>query len=79
MLSEKIEKVAVEDVDWDKVQLLISDGVVVLSNSNHVENGYFEGTVVYSDSEDYKIGNFEYDWNKESFTLYTGAINLQND
>ena len=67
-----------DKIDWSiKGQLFYDDGLVVISNGEHTEEG-FTGTVV-SEGNNHVKGQIITYWNKEVFKPYKGSICLKND
>ena len=66
-----------EVIDWNKVQLVISLGGIIVqvtkdqSNSNH-DDDEFTGVDLYS-------GEYSQTWNTQGFKPFQGSITLQND
>lgn len=42
-------------------------------------NGYLVGTVCYSKNNEYEIGFYDMDWDKNSFHLFNGKVILSNE
>jgi len=73
----KVIKLSPDEINYNKIQLLISDALIVLTNGKHGHD-FFEGTVIDSNKgTTYKIGRFYKDWSKSAFKLFSGEITIK--
>lgn len=71
-----------------KVEIIQKDNIkpsLYINNDNTVIilaimiNGYLVGTVCYSKNNEYEIGFYDIDWDKNFFHLFNGKVILSNE
>ena len=71
-----------------KVEIIQKDNIkpsLYINNDNTViilaimNNEYLVGTVCYSKNNEYEIGFYDMDWDKNSFHLFNGKVILSNE
>lgn len=71
-----------------KVEIIQKDNIkpsLYINNDNTVIilaimiNGYLVGTVCYSKNNEYEIGFYDTDWDKNSFHLFNDKVILSNE
>lgn len=71
-----------------KVEIIQKDNIkpsLYINNDNTVIilaimiNGYLVDTVCYSKNNEYEIGFYDMDWDKNSFHLFNGKVILSNE
>jgi hypothetical protein len=68
-----------ETIDWNKVQLVVSDnGNIVFSNQS-TSTEHFEGICLERGDSCNKNGSYSKLWVKSMFKPFHGSIKLQND
>lgn len=68
----------VEQKDNIKPSLYINNDNTVIILAIMI-NGYLVGTVCYSKNNEYEIGFYDMDWDKNSFHLFNGKVILSNE
>ena len=65
--------------DFDVIQLVESEGLVVLTTGAYKkEEGFFTGIVVSSTESHYPVGSFSDTWNTDAFKVFEDMITLKN-
>lgn len=71
-------KVEITQKDNIKPSLYINNDNTVIILAIMI-NGYLVGTVCYSKNNEYEIGFYDMDWDKNSFHLFNGKVILSNE
>ncbi len=70
----------VEQKDNIKPSLYINnDNTVIILAINIPNSSNMVGTVCYSKNNEYEIGFYDIDWDKNSFHLFNGKVILSNE
>lgn len=73
-MKTEIVKTEEKEINWDKVQLVKNNNLIVLTNGFH-DDDTFKGTAIISDGNWYS-GEF-YEWDKKDFALITEIITIK--
>jgi hypothetical protein len=76
MKVEVNNKEKIPQIDWDEVQLVISDNNEIVQISKDQTNKYGDG---YFCGQEIQTGIHFRDWIKKSFKPFNGTITIQND
>lgn len=70
----------VEQKDNTKPSLYTNnDNTVIILAINILNSSNMAGTVCYSKNNEYEIGFYDIDWDKNSFHLFNGKVILSNE
>lgn len=56
-----------------------NDNTIIILAINIPDSSNMAGTVCYSKNDEYEIGFYDIDWDKNSFHLFNGKVILSNE
>lgn len=56
-----------------------NDNTIIILAINILNSSNMAGTVCYSKDDEYEIGFYDIDWDKNSFHLFNGKVILSNE